>query len=180
METFFNQGRNIEYIWEIQDENGTRIVRSPNGLSFSHTFERIGSYIVTLTARNPNGQVDTDSKVITVESRDPIAAMDNPKPIRDENPNTFIFDATKSYDPDTNSRQNLTYTWRLNGSLITLDDISHGGARGTLTFDSLGENTISVTVANAHGKIATAEQKFTVNSLLSVGLIITPQVTQGG
>lgn len=187
-ETFFGNVRNVEYIWRVQDNNtGKRETQSSNGSTsaFNYTFEKIGSYTVTLTAKSPNGSIDEDSKTITVESRDPIATLDAPKQFNQEKPNTFIFDASRSYDPDTNTRQGLTYTWRLNGELVTLDELDgtsadDRGSRGTLTFDSLGENTISVTVANAHGKIATAEQKFKVNSVLSGNLLITPQVTQVG
>lgn len=187
-ETFFGNVKNVEYIWTVQNnETGKRDTQSAekNGSGFSYTFKEIGSYTITLTAKSPNGDIDTDSKTITVESRDPIATLDAPKQLNAEKPNTFIFDASRSYDPDTNTRQGLTYTWRLNGELVTLDELDgtnadDRGSRGTLTFDTLGENTISVTVANAHGKIATAEQKFKVTSVLSGNLIITPQVTQVG
>jgi len=178
VESYFADGRNVEYSWQIQNEQGDRVIRSANGPSLTYTFTEIGSYIVTLNARSPNGGTDSDSVVINVESREPIAALDAPRAVSSERPNTFLFDASKSYDPDTNSRQGLTYTWRLNGQAINLDNASDNGAKGSLTFENTGENTISVTVANTFGKIATAEQKFSVTSLLAVNLIITPQVTQ--
>jgi hypothetical protein len=31
--------------------------------------------------------------------------LESPRPISSENPNTIVFDATKSYDPDTMSRK---------------------------------------------------------------------------
>ena len=93
--------------------------------SFNYTFKDIGSYTVTLTAKSPNGEIDSDSKTITIESREPIATLDAPKSLNSEQPNTFIFDASRSYDPDTNSRQGLTYTWRLNGELIKLDELAN-------------------------------------------------------
>ncbi len=129
VESYFGDARNIEYSWSIQDESGNRSIRSANGPTLSYTFTEIGSYIVTLNARSPNGGTDSDSVVIKVESREPIATLDPPKPISSERPNTFVFDASKSFDPDTNSRQNLTYTWRLNGQAINLDDPSANGAK---------------------------------------------------
>lgn len=179
-ETALGDLRNVEYLWTIQDENGKRNTKSSNGLSFSHTFTEIGSYIVTLTAKSPNGGVDTDSKIITVESRDPIAVLDTPSAKNSEKPNVFTFDASRSYDADTNTRDGLTYSWRLNNQPITLDPIAgtENGSKGTLTFENTGENTISVTVANKYGKIATAEQKFNVLSTLAGNLIVTPQVSK--
>lgn len=122
---------------------------------------------------------------MTIESRDPIATLESVKSINSERPNTFIFDASRSHDPDTNSRQGLIYTWRINGELVTLtplegDTDTQNNSRGTITFDKTGENTVSVSVANKYGKIGTAEQKFTVNSILSGNMIVTPQVVKVG
>lgn len=179
-ETHLGDLRNVEYLWTIQDENGKKNTRSSNGMTLSHTFTEIGSYVVTLTAKSPNGGIDTDSKLISVESRDPVAALDNPTIKNPEHPNVFTFDASRSYDPDTNTRDGLTYSWRLNNQPITLDAIEGvtNNSKGTLTFENTGENVISVTVANKYGKIATAEQKFSINSVLSGNLIVTPQVTK--
>lgn len=185
-ETFFGNVKNVEYVWMVQsNDTGKRETQSGNGTGFSYTFDKIGSYTVTLMAKSPNGDRDEDSKTITVESREPVATLDSPKQINSEKPNTFIFDASRSFDPDTNTRQGLTYTWRINGELVTLDEIDgtnadQKGSKGSLTFDSIGENTISVTVSNQYGKIATAEQKFSVTSVLSGNMLITPQVTQVG
>jgi hypothetical protein len=63
--------------------------------------------------------------VVTIESREPVVTIDNPHPIRSERPNTMVFDASKSYDPDSNSRKNLTYTWKIDGQTINLDNIEN-------------------------------------------------------
>ena len=122
--SYFENQKNVEYIWQIQDQDGKRTAKSSNGLTINHTFDTIGSYIVTLTAKNPNGSTDSDSKVVRVESREPIVNLDVPKSLNEENPNTFVFDASRSYDPDTNSRENLSYTWRLNGTKVNLENPS--------------------------------------------------------
>ena len=185
-ETYFGNVRNVEYLWTVQsNDTGKRDTQSGNGTSFNYTFKDIGSYTVTLTAKSPNGEIDSDSKTITIESREPIATLDAPKSLNSEQPNTFIFDASRSYDPDTNSRQGLTYTWRLNGELIKLDELANTStdqknSRGTYTFDTTGENTIQVTVANKHGKIGSAEQKFNVTSILSGDMRIASQVAKVG
>lgn len=79
----------------------------------------------------------------------------------------------------------MTYTWRLNGDLVTLDELpgtseEQKASKGTYTFENTGENTISVTVANKYGKISTAEQKFTVSSVLAGNMMISPQVAKVG
>ncbi len=121
--------KNIEYTWQIQDENGNKTVKTGEGMNFKHKFENVGQYIVSLTAKSPNGTTDSDSKVITIESRVPVVSIDIPRPPNSEKPNTISFDASKSYDPDTSSRKNLTYTWRIDGEKITLDNLESDGAK---------------------------------------------------
>ena len=84
---------------------------------------------MSLTTKNPNGKVDSDSKTITIESREPVVSIDAPKPIKSERPNTIVFDASKSYDPDSNSRKNLNYTWKIDGEKVTLDNQENEGAK---------------------------------------------------
>ncbi len=99
--SYFTNIQNVEYSWQIQDDNNRKIISNIPGKSLKHKFDKIGNYIVTLTARSPNGEVDTDSKQITIESRAPIVNLDMPKAISNETPNIITFDASKSYDPDT-------------------------------------------------------------------------------
>lgn len=94
-------------------------------MSFKHNFQTVGSYIITLTAKSPNGGIDTDSKIIKIESREPIINIDNILPLSNEKPNTIVFDGTKSYDPDSNSRKNLTYQWKIDDEKVVLDNIEN-------------------------------------------------------
>ncbi len=122
--------------------------------------------------------MDSDSKTISIESREPVVSIDAPKPIKSERPNTIVFDASKSYDPDSNSRKNLTYTWKIDGEKVILDNQENDGAKGTFTFDTKGNHKVSVTVANVYGKITTTESQFDVTSTLSIGMITTPKVVK--
>lgn len=178
--SFFSDNKNVEYSWQIQDENGNKVVKTGEWSSFKHKFDAVGSYIVTLTSKSANGNIDTDSKIITIESREPVVTIDNPRPVKSEKPNTIVFDATKSYDPDTNSRKNLTYTWKIDGEKVVLDNIENDGAKGTYTFDSKWTHRVSVTVANVFGKITTVENQFDVTSTLSVNMFSTPRVVKRG
>lgn len=178
--SYFSNTNNVEYSWQIQNDSNRKILKSAAGNTLNYKFDTIGQYIVTLNARSPNGNIDTDSHTITIESREPIVDLENPVAISSEKPNTFIFDASKSYDPDTMSTKWLTYTWRLDGQKVDLQDITGNGARGTLRFDSIWTHTISLTIANVYGKVATTDKTFGVDSVLSVNMLITPQVAPIG
>jgi Type IV secretion system pilin/REJ domain len=116
--SYFTNNANIEYSWQIQDDNNKKLIKSSAGNKINYTFPSIGKYIVTLTARSPNNWIDTDSRVITIESREPIINLESPKSINTEKPNVIVFNAEKSYDPDTKSKKWLTFSWKLNGEKI--------------------------------------------------------------
>jgi PKD repeat protein len=178
--SYFSDTKNVEYSWQVQDENGNKVVKVGQWINFKHKFETVGSYIVSLTSKSPNGNIDTDSKVITIESREPVVTIDSPHPIKNEKPNTFVFDASKSYDPDSNSRKNLTYTWKIDGQTVALDNIENDWAKWTYTFDNKWTHKVSVVVANVYGKISTTETPFEVTSTLTISIIMTPKVVKRG
>lgn len=101
--SYFTNNNNIEYSWQIQNDTNAKILKSAAGNTLNYKFDTIGTYIVTLNARSPNGAIDSDSRRVTIESRDPIVNLESPVPMSQEKPNTFVFDASKSYDPDTMS-----------------------------------------------------------------------------
>lgn len=126
---------NIDYSWQVQDAGGgEKPVASQEGSTFSYKFQKVGQYIISLTARSPNGMIDKDSRIITIESREPIVNFDSPRALSTEKPNTIIFDASRSFDPDSSSAKNLSYTWYIDGEKVTLDNITRDGAMGTYTF----------------------------------------------
>ena len=101
--SYFTSTNNVEYSWQIQDDNNQKVLKSAAGNTLDYKFDTIGQYIVTLNARSPNGNIDSDSHTITIESREPIVNLETPVSINSERPNTFVFDSSKSYDPDTMS-----------------------------------------------------------------------------
>jgi PKD repeat protein len=127
--SYFSDTKNVEYSWQIQDENGNKVVKVGQGANFKHKFDSVGSYIVSLASKSPNGGVDSDSKVITIESREPVVSVDSPRPLRSDKPNTIVFDASKSYDPDSNSKKNLSYIWKIDGEKVILDNVENNGAK---------------------------------------------------
>ncbi len=178
--SYFTTQNNIEYSWSIQNEDNKKVLKSAIGSRLSHKFDTIGSYIVTLTSRSPNGNIDTDSRIVTIESQEPVINLMAPAPQSKEKPNTIVFDASRSFDPDSLSRKGLTFNWRLNGERVTLDGTEGDGSQGTLKFDKIGTNTIALTVTNVYGKIKTIEKTFEVLSVLSVNMIAAPSVAPIG
>lgn len=178
--SYFTNSTNVEYSWQIQDDNNKKIINNLGGSSLRHKFDKVGSYIVTLTARSPNGEIDTDSRQVTIESRPPTVNLASPVAASSESPNVLTFDASKSYDPDTMGRSGLTYTWRIDGAKVDLDNQSHDGAKWTYVFDSIGTHSVSLTIANIYGKVTTVERSFEVKSLLAANLLITPRVAPIG
>ena len=174
--SYFSDSKNTEYSWQIQDENGNKVIKAGEWPALKYKFQTVWSYIISLTAKSPNGGVDTDSKIITIESREPIITIDNVSPINSEKPNTIVFDATKSYDPDSNSRKNLTYEWKIDDERVILDNLENNGAKWTYTFSSKWNHKVSLKVTNTYGKISTLEKQFDVSSILSVNLIVAPKV----
>lgn len=178
--SYFTNTANVEYSWQIQDDNNKKIINNLPGNSLKHTFDKVWTYIITLNARSPNGDIDTDSKQITIESQAPVANIENPVPLSSESPNILVFDGSKSFDSDTMSRKWLTYSWYLDGEKITLDNPSLDGAKWQLEFSAVWSHTIKLTIANSYGKVTTTEKKFDVRSVLSGKLLITPRVAPIG
>lgn len=97
-----------------------------------------------------------------------------------ELPNTYLFDATTSYDPDSMDSSRLNFNWTIDGQNIELENPSRNGALGKYTFNTLGTHNITLDVTNADGKVASAKQTVTVNSLLAVKLRFAPRIVKAG
>lgn len=172
---------NVEYNWEIQDiESWKKTVATKKWSNFNYKFTKVWQYIVSLTTRSPNGSVDTDSRIITIESRPPIINLDTPRQISTEKPNTLLFDASRSYDPDTNNAKWLIYEWVIDGEKVELNDIQKEGAIWSYTFSEKGSHTVSLTITNAFGKVSTVDKTFNVTSTLTIWVNITPRAAPIG
>lgn len=176
--SYFTNNPNVEYTWQVIPINGNGNQNSiivKNGSAFSYVFQTVWDYIVTLTSKNPNGDTDSDSKTISIESRNPDINLDPPKSISPEKPNTFLFDASQSFDPDTNTSKDLTYNWKIDGNDVTLSNPDKWWAIGTYTFSEKWKHTVSLTVSNIYGKISTIDKDIQVLSTLTVALNIVPR-----
>lgn len=180
--SYFWSTANTQYNWTVQSATNTETkpIYTQAGQAFSYKFPKVGEYIVTLITRSPNGSEDRDSKMITIESHEPTVNLAEPAPISPEKPNTILFDASRSFDPDTASAKDLTYRWMIDGESVALDNIWKEGAMGTYTFSEKWVHTVSLSVTNKYGKITTVDKQFTVASTLSVNLNIVPRAAPIG
>ncbi len=112
------------------------------------TFDEIGSYLVTLTVSDDNGNISAEAtRVITVNDGDiaPVAEF-SATPTSGIAPVTVSFDASASSDENGDT---LTYAWDFgDGSTGTGVTVDH-------EYDAVGEYTATLTVT-ANGKSDTA------------------------
>lgn len=98
-------GTIVSYTWDFGD--GT----SGSGKKVSHTYAAPGDYTVTLTVRDDDGAVDTDTAVVHIHET---AVNQKPVPVITMKSHAHVgelveFNASKSYDPDGSI---ISYVWR--------------------------------------------------------------------
>lgn len=169
----------ILYDWKILDLDNDKTVYSSNLENISYKFPHAGNYSVKLRSSAPNGKEDVDTYNLSIEGRDPVAAF-TAKIANSESPNTYLLDATKSYDPDSSGNGNLSYSWLIDGDRTDLANPSRNGAIGKYTFDTLGTHRIALEVTNAAGKMINVNQDIEVTSLLSAKLVVSPKIVMAG
>lgn len=180
--TYLSNTRNVEYTWTVQSANSSdnHPLTSTIGQSFNYIFPKVGDYFVTLISKSPNGLEDRDSKTISIESHEPVVNLENPRAVSNEKPNTFVFDASRSLDPDTKSSKNLTYIWSIDGNEWALDSPQKDGSIGKHVFTTKWPHMVSVNVINSYGKSKSVEKMFDVISTLSVNMNIVPRAAPIG
>lgn len=179
--SLLTSSNNVEYSWQVSDTTWwEKPLVSQEWATFSYKFTKVWQYIVSLTARSANGNIDKDSQVITIESHEPVINLDSPKPLSTEKPNTILFDASRSFDPDTNDSRNLSYTWYIDKEKVSLDNIAKDWAIGSYTFSEKWTHTVSLTIANTYGKVKTIDKSFDVTSTLTVAMNISPRAAAIG
>ena len=176
--TFFAVGQ-LRYEWSITDLAADRVVYNQNTQNINFKFPQSGKYAVKLKTNDAAGREDIDTVIVTIESRNPVAQFTTRVP-NQELPNTFILDATTSYDPDSMDSAHLSFDWTIDGQRIELESPSRNGALGKYTFNTLGTHTITLDVTNDDGKVASNKQSVSVTSLLAVKLRFSPRIVKAG
>jgi parallel beta-helix repeat protein len=139
------------YRWNFGDNTSEILSLKP-----THTFTKIGSYIVKLTVIDDNGTSDTDNLKIYVTEGSKIKPTANPGgPYTGYVGNILLFDGTKSETENVNI---VNYTWEFNdgtikyGGIITNQFSGEGIYIVTLTVtDDTGQTdseSIQITIVN--------------------------------
>ena len=166
---------NLKYDWEIIDTTTDEIILKKSGSIFTYTFNKKGKFNVRLQVTEPSGEVDTDTQIIHINSRAPVADFQHTIP-NNNKPNTVLLDATKSFDPDFSDDGNLEYSWIINGERVDLEGANYNGSVGFYTFDSIGDQSVVIEVTDPDNISSQKSDKVRISSILSVDFAILPRV----
>lgn len=175
----FSSSIESSYEWKIYDTNNETVLYTSNHKSIAYKFTSRGDHMVRLRSIAPNGSEDIDTVIIAIEQRDPVAFFDT-KIASSELPNTILFDATRSYNPDSFDTANLTFNWTIDGDKVSLANPSRNGGIGKYTFDTIGTHNVLLEVINQEGKATTYKRDLSIDSLLSIKLVVSPKIAVAG
>jgi PKD repeat protein len=160
----------IDYSWNFGD--GSAIDDTNATQTASHTYTAVGTYNVTLIVTNSNGESETITQTVKVDST-PTASFTVPAQPTPTNPATF--DASGSTDLVGTITD---YSWNF-GDGSPVDDTG-ATPTATHTYTTRGPYTVSLTVTNDAGQTATFQKAITVDDPPTVSISPTRAVTTPG
>ena len=169
--------RNATYNWEIIDIDRDRVIAQQNDRNFSYVFSDKWRYNVRLRVRKSSWETDQDTRIIVIESRNPIAEFNYSIPERNR-PNRVFLDGTRSFDPDLSDNAKLEYVWYVNWDRIILENPSMRGSTGYYTFSDVGTYIVSLEVIDPDGLRDIKQHNIIIESILSVDFEVFPRVAQ--
>ncbi len=169
--------KNLSYSWEIIDLDKDAVISRKTGTLFTYTFNEKWKYNVKMNVIEPSWESDTDTKIIYINSREPVANFVTSIPSPNK-PNRIFFDATKSYDPDFSDDWKLKYSWTINWNRVELEQSNPNGSTWYFTFDSIWDHSVVLDVEDPDWLISQKQEKVKVNSILSLDFDIFPRVSQ--
>ncbi|MBX0288542.1 PKD domain-containing protein [Halomicroarcula sp. F28] len=152
------------YEWDF-DGDGTT---DQTGESVAYTFDSAGEQSVTLTALNSSGESDSTTTTFTIESLETSIAAPTPvieAPSTVDAGTSVTLDASESTDKQVESDGDIvsgnitSYEWDLDGDGVT----DQTGATVTTTFDTGGDYTINLTLADNDSNSVTATLNLSVD-----------------
>lgn len=167
----------INYAWEIVDIQNDTIIHTKNSTLFNYTFTKKWDYNVILEVTMPSGEIDRDSKVITIGSRAPDAQYTSSIPYSHQ-PSYVFLDASKSFDPDISDDGKLSFTWLVDWERVALEEANENGSVWYYRFDSIGDHSIGLEVTDPDGMSDIKTGSVTIKSLLDVDFTSFPTAIQ--
>lgn len=169
--------KNLSFTWNLIDITNDKVILTKNGSTFSYSFPDKWRYNVQLKVKDSAGNEDTDTKIIYINSRAPVADFSYTIPDPSK-PNRVLLDGTKSYDPDFSDDGKLKYNWTINGEKIELDAIDSKWAIGYYTFNSVWDHSVVLEVIDPDDMNSIKQYKVKITSTLSVEFSNLPRVAQ--
>lgn len=146
----------VKYTWEFGDTGAPGEQNTAEGVKVNHVYERDGTYTVTLTVEDNNGETQTASQTIQVgqQADIPIAKISSTPPLeKDDTGQEFVsgvvpfkvsFSGSKSRDKDG---EIVSYEWDFgDGSAATDSQTANH------TFEDIGTYTVQLSVTDNDGK----------------------------
>ena len=169
--------KNVTYAWEIVDIERDRVIFQQSDRTFSYVFSDKWKYNVRLNVRKSSGETDQDTRIIAIESRNPIAEFVHHIP-ESHQPNRVFLDGTRSFDPDMSDNAKLQYIWYVDGEKVELEWPSLRGSTGYYTFPDVGTYIVSLEVIDPDGLRDMKQENIRIESTLSVNFQAFPRVIQ--
>ena len=162
-------GTIVNYIWDFGDGS------AGTGMTTTHAYASVGTYVVTLTVTDNDGLTDTATKDVVViatgvELTPPVASFTY-SPESPEEGKTVTFDASGSSDTDGTI---VSYSWDFG------DENTATGETTTHSYASAGTYGVTLTVADNDDLTGTATKEITVKTTGPIEIDDEPPVANAG
>ena len=166
------------YTREIFDTNWNKLT-TYQWKSISYQFVEPGSYTVKLTVTDNWWESNIDTKQVYVESSTPVAQFTYKWDSNWDYPSRYVLDASSSSDVDVaNSVDTLYYSWSFsNPETTSIQNIEWNNKVVKVSFDTLWEQIVRLTVTDKYWKINEIEKSINVQSTLRPEIAVIPRAT---
>ncbi len=174
--SYSSKWRIINYKWTLTDPTGKKI-DSFESKKFKHKFKAPWFYTIKLEVADDLDNKNTDTFKVLVESAYPVPKFTIIDRMNWEIPSAFILDASPTYDSDLVNGDELSYNWSFSNNKFVHYQTINNGQKAIVQFDKIWEYTITLTVTDKFGKVASTDEKIKVDSVLRPEVSINPNYT---
>lgn len=166
------------YTREIFDSNWNKKT-TYQWKSMKYQFLEPWNYTVKLTVTDNAWETNTETNWVYVESSAPIAQFTYTPDSNWTYASKYTFDASASSDVDVlNGVDELTYSRNFSDMQTTnIQDLEWNNKKIKVTFDSLWEQTIKLTVTDKYWKSSEIEKVINIQSILRPDIAVAPRAT---